>query len=185
MRRSFILHFVSPPVYFFVNSDSIQPNVTALGWPQTVCKTGSITTFSHSCTSGQDGQTHAKSPKCAFIHTHKHTRTHKHLSASLGCCNRILESLKIKSDMWHEWLMSLSNLDVVSVRTTFEQLSDSNVVPDAPKHNKCVSTHLSKERGKSWEPVGSRSISWLRNPLRKSQKSISRWSFQKKGGGDD
>lgn len=75
MRRSFILYFVPPPVYFFVSSNSTQPNVTALGWPQTVCKTGSITTFSHSCTSGQDGQTHAKSHKCAFMHSYTHTHT--------------------------------------------------------------------------------------------------------------
>lgn len=46
--------------------------------------------------------------------------------------------------------MSLSNLDVGSVRTTFEQLSDSNVVPDAPKHNKCV-VHICVKNGENAE----------------------------------
>lgn len=62
-------------------SVSTQPSNTALCWPQTVCKTGSITTRSHSCTSGQSWQTHANAPKCAFMRTHtlaqKHTHTQK------------------------------------------------------------------------------------------------------------
>lgn len=48
---------------------------------------------------------------CAYTHAHTDTcaQTHMHesTSASPGCRNRILEPLKIISDIGHEWLMSI------------------------------------------------------------------------------
>ena len=96
------------PSFSFLAAVSTQRSFSAICWPQTVCKTGSITTHSHSCTSGQGRQTHANAPKCASKYLHKHTCMYESSSASAGCRNRILEPLKIISDMGHEWLISLS-----------------------------------------------------------------------------
>lgn len=115
-KMSIILYFVFTCFiiwlvfsFFFLYSVSTQPNITALCWPQTVCKTGSITTHGHSCTSGQGRQTlmHPNVHPRPCTHMYANTDVHGSSSATPGCRNRILENLE--DHIWYgTWIVNES-----------------------------------------------------------------------------
>ncbi len=119
------------------------------------------------------------------VHSRTHTHTlgakthmHKSSSASLGCRNRILEPLKIISDMKHAWLMSLPEHNIASVYTTFQQLLiQMQQMPQQNFHDRtisvwlymCVNGKILKEAVVVWGNWLCRKSIWNWEPLCKNR----------------